>query len=172
MPAVPFHEYRYSGTEISSSHSSVSALFTALALSLGLQHWNSLLLLPFATHRQKPSSSHSACDPPSNVPFPTSTTGALGSSLLVPLHQVTAFHSALSKHYPRSTWTPEPFPHATSSQSPLGRKDTGARGRSSLTRAAAAAVLRWERWALAAWPETISHRNKYKGWSNSIVSLV
>ena len=74
---------------------------------------------------QKPCSPPSAHGPPSSVPFPISTTGALGPSLLIPLHQLTALHSPLSKLHPSSAWAPELFPQATASQGPF-RRERGA----------------------------------------------
>ena len=67
----------------------------------------------------------SAHGPPSSVPFPISTTGALGPSLLIPLHQLTALHSPLSELHPSSAWAPELFPQATASQGPF-RRERGA----------------------------------------------
>ena len=44
---------------------------------------------------------------------------------LVPLHQLTALHSPLSKLHPSSAWAPELFPQDTASQGPF-RRERGA----------------------------------------------
>lgn len=101
-------------------------------------HWNAALELSAATlsggTATRSPAHQTQVIPTKQCPTSNLHYCALGPSLLVALHQQTTFHSPLSKLRPSSAWAAELFPHATSSQSPCTRQDTGARGQSSLTR--------------------------------------